>query len=153
VERPLEIRGRVDHKDPFHPNIGTSDVVTVLSDDRLLKDYERIRELLLGSHPELNSLSLNPAFLSAWTFEAIQVLLSRTGEIGVEELPRFALRSYDCQYMLQGHRNVAGLCGSLTSAFFLDRASASESATAQREHGVDCTSSQVARQNILLPSE
>lgn len=98
----LQIRGRVDHKDPFHRVRQTSDVVIVLSDDSLLKDYEKFRELLLGSYPELDSQSLDSPYIGAWAFKAIQIVLSTAGTAAIEELRGMTLASYDYHRMLQG---------------------------------------------------
>jgi len=104
----LQIRGRVDHKDPFRLGERTSDVVTVLGDDRLLEDYEKVQELLLGSdQPVLNSMSLDPVYIGSLAFKAIQAMLSTDGAVSAEALSGLVSSSYDYHRRIQGNSDMA----------------------------------------------
>ncbi len=98
----LQLRGRVDHKDPFHETGGIADAVVVMTQGRISEDYDRIRELLQGADPPLDPQSLAPLNSRGFMFRALQYLTSTRGGISVDLLTAFASRSYYVQNRLQG---------------------------------------------------
>src|SRR2546425_177152 len=93
----VQLRGRVDHKDPFHETTGTADIVVVMSQNNVGEDYDRIRELLQGVDPPLDSQSLGPLNARMFMLQGLQYLLSRSEQVSADELTDLAKASYYLQ--------------------------------------------------------
>ncbi len=105
----LQLKGRVDHKDPFHETSGTADAVVVLSQGKVPEDYQKVRELLQGVDPPLDSCSLTPPNAQTFMLRAIQYLTSQAGTTSAEQLAILAKQSYWMQHTLQGKSSTESL--------------------------------------------
>lgn len=90
----LQLRGRVDHKDPFHENATTADVVVVLSDDGL-GNHARIKGLLQGALPAVNSLSVSDNYQRILIVKAIQLLSAGSRQRTMTDIVNLVASCYD----------------------------------------------------------
>src|SRR5439155_25680165 len=85
---------------------GTADIVVVMSQGNIGEDYDRIRDLLQGVDPPLDSQSLDPVNARIFMLQGIQYLLSRSQELSADELTDLAKASY---YLQKGTSHPAGI--------------------------------------------
>src|SRR6267143_4955418 len=97
----LQLRGRVDHKDPFHETRDTADALVVMSQGNVAAHYNRVRALFQGVDPPLDPQSLQASNAKMFLFRAIQYLTSLTEPSPPEQLAAFANSTFYVQRSLQ----------------------------------------------------
>lgn len=93
----LQLRGRVDHKDPFHETGGMADAVVVMSQGAAAEDHEAVRELLQGVDPALDSMSLDPLNARTFMLRVLPFLMSRHDNVNPGLLSAFSKKTFYIQ--------------------------------------------------------
>ncbi len=95
----VQLRGRVNHKDPFEKTAVMADVVAISGNAATADGTERVRDLLVASDPKLVSCSLAPGNLETLLFKSLQYLCSRSDGAKINDVLTFVQRTYEYGYL------------------------------------------------------